>query len=518
MKEVSDANRSKQYKNAGKSEDLRRRRIETSVELRRQRRDNEMMKRRNITTDEKGSDSDDASTDTEDRIKSDTQLSLSDVNAALNNNPDIETIRKLFELVRRSLSRSNEAAPLGEVISSGLLAKVIKGFEIQDEKVLFEAAWIVTNVASGTSEQTAAVVNAGAIKPLIGLCCSGSIKLAEQGMWALANIAGDSAQTRDLLIANDIIPVLFNLCDSDLSSYPKAFLQTLTWLFSNLCRHKTPQVVPEILKKITPALAILLNHDDSSVQQDACWALSYITDGPDENIVLALPSLSRVFKFLSSGNDLLISPSLRVLGNFTTGNDELTQAVINTGILNLLPTLISTKNSIIEKECLWITSNILAGTNEQIQSVIDADILPFIFNVLKAGEFRPQFEATWAIANLAHGGTANQILEIIRIKGSIEIICQGLTIKNNEYVINMLETLYALLSTVEKNDPENLVFVKTSIEDCDGLDKIDALQNSESEKVYISAYKIIDEFFQDEDMGIVEGEEVIPIQDTHFNF
>lgn len=54
-----------------------------------------MMKRRNITTDEKGSDSDDASTDTEDRIKSDTQLSLSDVNAALNNNPDIETIRKV---------------------------------------------------------------------------------------------------------------------------------------------------------------------------------------------------------------------------------------------------------------------------------------------------------------------------------------------------------------------------------------------------------------------------------------
>lgn len=28
-------------------------------------------------------------------------------------------------------------------------------------------------------------------------------------MWALANIAGDSAQTRDLLIANDIIPVFF---------------------------------------------------------------------------------------------------------------------------------------------------------------------------------------------------------------------------------------------------------------------------------------------------------------------
>lgn len=81
------------------------------------------------------------------------------------------------------------------------------------------------------------------------------------------------------------------------------------------------------------------------------------------------------------------------------------------------------------------------------------------------------------------------------------------------YVNLLLSYFYKILS-----DPENLVFVKTSIEDCDGLDKIDALQNSESEKVYISAYKIIDEFFQDDDMGIVEGEEVIPIQDTHFNF
>lgn len=64
----------------------------------------------------------------------------------------------------------------------------------------FEAAWGLTNIVSGNSDQTLAAVQAGATGPLVELTMSKNMQLAEQALWAVANIAGDCAQLRDIVI------------------------------------------------------------------------------------------------------------------------------------------------------------------------------------------------------------------------------------------------------------------------------------------------------------------------------
>jgi importin subunit alpha-1 len=462
------------------------------------------------------------------------------VQGVMGNDPTVQT--ECTTQFRRMLSIEKNP-PIQEVIDSGVVPRFVEFLQRDDNPALqFEAAWALTNIASGTSEHTKVVMQVGAVPIFVRLLMSPNDDVREQAVWALGNIAGDSPPCRDLVLqAGAMQPLLQQLHQNSKLS----MLRNATWTLSNFCRGK-PQPDFELVRHSLPTLAQLIFSPDEEVLTDACWALSYLSDGPNDKIQAVIESgvARRLVELLLNPSPSVQTPALRTVGNIVTGNDLQTQFIINNNALPCLLALMSSPKKGIRKEACWTISNITAGNKEQIQAVIDNNIIPPLVQLLTTAEFDIRKEAAWAISNATSGGSPEQIKFLVT-QGCIRPLCDLLTVNDAKIVTIALEGLENVSIVCLSPCPAGFYYshtlcllpftqilrvgedeakqmggqnpMATFVAEAEGLTKIEELQQHANNDLYEKAVRILETFF-----GVEDEEEMAQVapnmEGDHFSF
>jgi importin subunit alpha-1 len=315
--------------------------------------------------------------------------------------------------MRKVLSHET-SPPIGDAIAAGavpLLAKLLENGNTPATQ--FEAAWALTNIASGTTDHTACIVNTpGLISSFLSLLGSADHNVCEQTVWALGNIAGDSPIYRDLLLERGVLTELTHIPGrfGD-SGTTLALRRNMMWTISNLCRGK-PAPPLSAVASVLPYVAAMIHYPDSEVVTDALWCLSYISDGTNDRIsaVLAHGALPGIMHHLSSGAAQAIEvPALRCLGNIVSGDELQTTLAIEHGAITVLCAMLRAQvhnpRAVIKKGIFWALSNIAAGNAQEKNALLQSGVFDLIANYITMDDQNIRRDCQWTVANALQGAS-----------------------------------------------------------------------------------------------------------------
>ncbi|KAI0218948.1 hypothetical protein L0F63_003096 [Massospora cicadina] len=434
------------YKNKEqlKPEEIRRRRGEAQIVLRRQKREENLLKKLPIREEDVGP----------------ATLEPQLVSQLYENNVDV--ILQAVTLFRKLLSKETNP-PIEDVIQAGVVPRLVELLKVDNPSIQFESAWALTNIASGTSEQTQIVLESG-----------NHPDVREQAVWALGNISGDSPACRDYVLDSGALQPLLRIFEED---HKLTMLRMPPGLFPTFVAEKS---LPTLGKD---ALAKLVYSTDIEIVTDACWGLSYLTDGSNDKIqrVLETGVTRRLVELLMHNSPTLQTPALRTIGNIVTGMTHKLRKPSQGGLLDHF-----------QHHC---------RKHQSSHAVVESGLFAPLVSILINDDFKTQKEACWAISNATTCLVQrSDLMDAIVSFGVIQPLCDILTCTDAKILQVALDAIENILKTGEyARAHHGYNPYVPMVEEARGIDRLNELQTHGLSDIFQKAFNILETYFKDQD-------------------
>ena len=227
------------------------------------------------------------------------------------------------------------------------------------------------------------------------------------------------------------------------------------------------------MSSLLPVLRRLLRTSDAEVLSYTCWTLSHLCDGPSSHIAAVVTTedpkgpkcglVPRLVELLMHPSWRVTKPALRTIGNIvcaecsddnnhgSSTTTDYTEVILECGAVPRLKELITHSNREIQKEACWTLSNIAAGTVDQIQAVIDSGAIPPLVTLVrdKKTDQEVRSEACWVVLNATSCGSDSQI-EVLVDEGCVSVL--GVLLSEASMVMMALEGLERVLQVEETRE------------------------------------------------------------------
>lgn len=462
------------YKKIGKSQDeMRLKRTEATVELRKQKREENMNQARNVT----------------DLVQ---RFTVEEIVRLASNASNRENRLKAVEEARKVLS-SDQHKDIADLVDQNILKILVECLQFDDEPMLqYEASLALGNFAARASEHRKQVIICGAVPPSIRLLLSKDLTVCQQSVLTLSNVIANEPSLLKYVLIKGFLGPFLSLVQKNT---PTSLLKQLTQLLTQLCdMHKYVQsfyTADAILK----TLYGLLDHTDETLLLKTVRAISLLVKGGDDEIQMVIDNgiIPKLTPLLEHTNNSIKDMALLALGHALLGSEEQAQFVLDHQALAYFPDLLSNPETKIRRSATWFLLNVTGGNDIQVQAVIQAGLLPKLIEALKDSDFLVQRSALYSIYNFAIEGTDNQVLNLVN-EGVIPPVCNMLSYRDQELNHLALKSLEAILKISDSRVPE-LVEI---IEECDGCKDIEKLVYSENSVISNLAESIFEKYISKE--------------------
>ncbi|XP_034545231.1 transmembrane and coiled-coil domain-containing protein 6 [Notolabrus celidotus] len=320
-----------------------------------------------------------------------------------------------------------------------------------------------------------------------------STKFTELCLYTLGNLCPESDVVKEKLLAQGIIPALANCIESQ--RHNLAVVEAAGFALSQLLQDKDAagKITPMILASSLPsALLSVLTPDPNfglAPAIECAWCLHYLTCSMEDSRVLwSHAALSKCSSLLmsvggavSEGNkedriELLICPLLRCVGNLSSCSvEDLDSQVGDARIVVTLCTLLQAfmqTQPALARESAWVLNNLTAHSDAFCSSLLTLNLIPGLIQLLPFSQGINTMILR-ILANIAH--KKQEFCVQLAHLGLLTALCATLKMADKAIVTLSMDVLFLLVVSGPQVAQE---FVRQ-----DGLSLLEALQYNSEEKI-----------------------------------